>query len=323
MQNDAQNLSSGPLRLPRLPGRLPLPPGGPALITLAAYLALAGFALTTPGFLTAASIRSFTTTMSFAGCVAVGMTFITLSGNLMSFSLGVGLSVTTIVFVAMLDYGLWPAIAAALAFSALLNALQGWLVGYFRANPIIVSMAAAAIITGIATYLTDGRGLYILTTEAAVLKGNLGPVPGPLAALLLSTLTAQLLLGHSVIGRRILLAGSNARALLVAGCEPWKVVVWAYALAGVFTAVAAVLMAARYGSGDLQHGAGMDYAAISAVLVGGTAIQGGRGSFLRTFLGTLFIAVFQAVLVLRGFSTEWQQFAMGVLVLAVIILQRK
>ena len=90
---------------------------------------------------------------------------------------------------------------------------------------------------------------------------------------------------------------------------------------GLFTTVTAVLMASRYGSGDLQHGTGFEYQAISAVLVGGTAIQGGHGSVLRTFIGTILIAIFKAVLILRGFSTELQQLLIGVVVLLVIMLQ--
>lgn len=292
-------------------------------VTMLAVLVLAAFALATPGFLSMPAIRSLVTTVSFTGCVAIGMTFITLSGNLMSFSLGASLSAATLVFVATLGAGLWPALLAAVLFCAAMNAVQGWIVGYFRANPIIVTMASFAIITGVATALTGGRGLYIMTNVAASLKGDLGPIPGPFAAFAICALIAQLILSRTALGRRIVLTGTNPRAMLAMGAEPWKAVVWAYALAGLFTGVAAVLMAARYGSGDLQHGIGMEYSAIAAVLVGGTAIEGGRGSFLRTFLGALFIVVLQSVLVLRGFSTEWQRFGMGAIVLLVILLQRK
>ena len=292
-------------------------------IRIAAIGCLVLFAVTTPGFLSAPAIRSFLTTMSFVGCVAVGMSFITIGGSLMSFSLGVGLSATTIVFVAALPLGLWPAAGLAILFSCLLNGVQGLVVGYLRANPIIVTMASFALITGIATQITAGRGIYAFGTETAAFKGNLGPVPLPLAVFLGVVVTGQAILGHTRIGRQIILTGSNPRSVLAAGIEPWRPITWSFVLAGFFTAFAAILMAARYGSGDLQHGIGMEYHAISAVLVGGTAIHGGSGSILRTFFGTLIIAVFQAVLVLRGFSTELQHLALGVLVLLVIILQRK
>lgn len=293
------------------------------IIRLTVIISLLAFALTTPGFLSSLSIRSLLSTMSFVECVAVGMTFITLSGNIMSFSIGAGLSAATVIFVALLPYGLFTALVATVIFSAVINGIQGWIIGYFRANPIIVSMAGYSLIIGIMTYFTQGRGLYIQGGEAAFFKQNLGPIPGPFIGLVLAVIVAQLILTYTRVGKRIYLTGSNSKAALAAGFEPWKTIVWAYVLSGVFAAIAAILMASRYSSGDLQHGIGLEFGAISAVLVGGTLIQGGKGSVLHTLLGTLLIAIFQAVLVLRGFSTEIQQLALGVVVLVVIMLQWK
>lgn len=290
---------------------------------IAIVLALAAFALTTPGFLTEASLRSLLSAMSFVGCVAVSMTFITISGNIMSFSLGASLAASTIVFVATLPLGTWTSFTITLLFGAALNALQGWVIGYLRANPIIVSMAAFSLIIGIMSVITDGNGLYIMGTEAVIFKRNMGPVPGPLIAFLACAVVGQLILSFTNIGRTIMLSGSNPSALLAAGVEPWRSTTWAYSFAGMFTSVAAVLIASRYGSGDLLHGAGFEYSAISAVLVGGTMIQGGHGSVVRTVLGMLIIAILQAILVLRGFSTQYQHLTLGVVVLIVIVLQWK
>jgi ribose/xylose/arabinose/galactoside ABC-type transport system permease subunit len=82
-----------------------------------------------------------------------------------------------------------------------------------------------------------------------------------------------------------------------------------------------VLIAARYSSGDKQHGIGYDYHAISAVLLGGTAIQGGRGSVVHTLIGAFLLATMQGLLLLHGFSTQMQYLLTGVLVLGAIMLQ--
>ena len=290
-------------------------------VRIIAVLALLGWAIATPGFFSRTSLLALLTTVSFIGCVAVGMTFITLSGNIMSFSLGVTLSAATIVFVGSLPFGLLPAMVITLAFGAAISGVQGWIVGYFKANPVIVSMAAMALITGLATYLTGGRGIYPQGTEADVLKGQLGPVPGPLAALLLLTIVGQFVLSGTRLGRQIYLVGSNPRAARAAGIEPWRTVVFSYVAAGLFTAVSAVLIAARYSSGDMQHGIGYDYHAISAVLLGGTAIQGGRGSDVHTLAGAFLLATVQGLLLLHGFSTPMQYLLTGVLVLGAIMLQ--
>ncbi|MGE4238972.1 ABC transporter permease [Ramlibacter sp.] len=293
----------------------------PVLVRGIALLALFAWALATPGFFSKTSLLALLTTVAFIGCVAVGMTFITLTGNIMSFSLGVTLSAATMVFVAALPSGVLPAIALTLLFGGAVSGLQGWIVGYFRANPIIVSMAAMALITGAATWLSEGRGLYLEGGASDWLKGSVGPVPGPLAALLALTAAGQFVLSFTRLGRQIYLIGSNPRAARAAGIEPWPTIVFAYVTAGVFTAIAAVLIAARYGSGDMQHGIGYDYHAISAIVLGGTAIQGGRGSVVHTLVGALLLASVQGLLLLHGFSTAMQHLLTGLLVLFAILLQ--
>ena len=117
------------------------------------------------------------------------------------------------------------------------------------------------------------------------------------------------------------MVGSNWRAALAAGLEPARVVLGAYVAAGLCTALAGILMAARYSSGDMELGIGYDYSAISAVLVGGTAISGGEGSAIRSLAGAFIIAVCQGLLLLNGFSTQIQYLAIGIIVLLVIMLQ--
>ena len=305
--------------------RLPVPHSarGRVLVAIrfAALLALVAAAFATPGFFTTVSLFSLLNTTSFIGCVAVGMTFITLSGNIMSFALGVTLSTSGIVFMAALPLGLVPAIIVALAFGSALTAAQGLVIGYFRANPIIVSMAALALITGCATLITQGRGVYPEGDAAALLKGRVLGVPMPVAALILTVIVAQVVLAFTQFGRQLYMVGSNWRAALAAGLEPARVVLGAYVAAGLCTALAGVLMAARYSSGDMELGIGYDYSAISAVLVGGTAISGGEGSAIRSLAGAFIIAVCQGLLLLNGFSTQIQYLAIGIIVLLVIMLQ--
>jgi ribose/xylose/arabinose/galactoside ABC-type transport system permease subunit len=310
-----------------LPGvwRLPLPHSrrGQILVAIrfAAIVALVAIAATTPGFVTAVSLFSLVNTASFVGCVAVGMTFITLSGNIMSFALSVTLSTSGMVFMAALPLGLAGAMLVTFAFGAALTGIQGAAVGYFRANPIIVSMAALALITGGATLITQGQGIYPHGDAAAVLKGRILGIPMPLAALIVTVAAAQVVLSFTRFGRQLYMVGSNWRAALAAGLDPSRVVVGAYIAAGLCTALAGILMSARYSSGDLELGLGYDYSAISAVLVGGTAIAGGEGSAVRSLVGAFIIAICQVLLLLHGYSTEIQYLAIGVIVLFVIMLQ--
>ncbi len=307
------------------PWRVPLPHSrrGRVLVAIRfiAVAALLAVALATPGFFTAVSLFSLLNTTSFIGCVAVGMTFITLSGNILSFALGVTLSTSGIVFIAALPLGLAGAMIVAFAFGAVLTGIQGAVIGYFRANPIIVSMAALALITGGATLITQGHGVYPHGTAAAALQGRVFGVPMPLFAFIVTVVVAQFVLSFTRFGRQLYMVGSNWRAALAAGLDPARIVLGAYIAAGLCTALAGILMAARYSSGDMELGLGYDYHAISAVLVGGTAISGGEGSAIRSLVGAFIIAVCQVLLLLHGFSTQVQYLAIGVIVLLVIMLQ--
>jgi ribose/xylose/arabinose/galactoside ABC-type transport system permease subunit len=118
----------------------------------------------------------------------------------------------------------------------------------------------------------------------------------------------------------MVMVGSNPRAAVAAGIATARAVTVAYVIAGACSAMSGVLLAARYGSGDMELGTGYDYTAIAAVLVGGTSIQGGSGSVVRTLIGVTVIAIIEVVLLLRGFSQQLQYLITGVIVLAVIML---
>jgi ribose/xylose/arabinose/galactoside ABC-type transport system permease subunit len=290
------------------------------LIRLVGGAAIAIFALSTPGFTSPLSINSLLNAISFIGCVAVGMTFITITGNIMSLALGATVSASALIFLACLSLGIFPAFLVAILFGIVITAVQGALVGYIRANPLLVSIAALSLLIGGAALLTGGQRIYPGGEGLQVFKGRVAGIPIETLYFFAIVLIGQFILSWTRIGREMVMVGSNLRAAIAAGVNTAKAVTFAYALAGACSAVAGVLLAARYGSGDMELGAGYDYTAIAAVLVGGTAIGGGSGSVVRTLIGVTVIAVIATVLLLRGFSQQWQYLITGIIVLAVIML---
>jgi ribose/xylose/arabinose/galactoside ABC-type transport system permease subunit len=286
-------------------------------------LLLAGFAVFTPGFASAPSLLSLLTTVSFVGCVAVGMTLITISGNIMSFNLGATAGASAMIFILGMNAGgPLAGAAAALAVGGLINAAQGFLIGYVRANPIIVSIAAFALITGFGEAFAQRGTIYLAHPAAAAwLHFQLGVVPSEFVVFLGLTLLAQIMLGYTVFGRRVYMLGSSFRAAEAAGIRPWRTVTGVYLCAGLCAAVAGALLAIRYNAADMTYGVGYDYDAVAAVLVGGTLMRGGAGSAWRTLFGALFIAVVQILLLLRGFREEWQYLFSGLIVFIAVLLQ--
>jgi ribose/xylose/arabinose/galactoside ABC-type transport system permease subunit len=281
--------------------------------------------LTTPGFLASPSILSLLTTVSFIGCVAVGMTLITVSGNIMSFALGATVGTTAMVFIlAANQLGFGPGLLVGLMFGSLLTGLQGLLIGWVRANPIIISIAALALIYGVTQAFAEKGTIYADPgTFPALVKGKVAGVPIEFIVFVLSALIAQFILSFTRFGRNLFMVGSSFRAAEAIGIRTWRTITGAYLWAGFFTSLAGIMLAIRYDSANMDYGAAYDYDAIAAVLVGGTAISGGHGSALRTFAGAIVIAAVQVMLLLKGLRQEWQYLAAGLIVLAVIVLQAR
>jgi ribose transport system permease protein len=279
----------------------------------------------TPGFLAKPSILSFLTTVSFIGCVAIGMTLVTISGNIMSFALGATVGVTAMVFILAsnwlgFDFGL----VVGLLFGSLLTGLQGLMIGWVRANPIIVSIAALALIYGLTQAFAEKGTIYADPgIFPASVKGKVGGVPIEFIMFVLSALIAQFILWFTRFGRNLFMVGSSFRAAEAVGVNTWRTITGAYLWAGFFTSLAGIMLAVRYDAANMDYGVAYDYDAIAAVLVGGTAIGGGHGSAVRTFAGAMVIAAVQVMLLLRGLRQEWQYLAAGLIVLAVIILQAR
>lgn len=293
------------------------------VVVAVALICLAVLATLTPGFGSLPNLIALSGTISLIGCIAVGMTFVTLSGNIMSFSLGATCAATAMIVSHLSGLGLLMSIFAGIVFSMFVTGMQGWIIGYFRANPLIVSIAFLSLLLGIAQLVSNGQSIYVVGDSLDVFKQRVASVPVPAVVFVLVVVLGEAILRLTRFGQNVILVGSNQNAAIVAGIKVWRTVTGCYLIAGLFTGLSGVLVAARFGSGSMEFGVGYDYNAISAVLVGGTAIGGGSGSVLRTMIGVVVIAVLQSLLLLRGFDSQFQYLLIGLIVLAAIMLQAK
>jgi ribose/xylose/arabinose/galactoside ABC-type transport system permease subunit len=284
-------------------------------------IVLSVLALTTPGFVSTPSLYALINTAAFVGCIAVGMTFVTLSGNFLSFSLGATAGLSAITCAWLSQFGLAAALLGAVVLSMAINALQGFIIGFFRANSLIVTIAALALINGLAEMVTANQTIYVEGSALDPLKGRLLGIPIAGIAFLVCVILGQMVLRHTQFAQSVMMLGSNARAAMAAGVKTWCVTTWVYALAGLFSGISGILMAARYGAGTIEMGQGFDYSAIAGVLVGGTAIAGGQGSVTRSLIGVMVMAIISVVLLLRDFETQYQYLLTGIIVFIAILAQ--
>jgi len=260
--------------------------------------------VTTPRFVTVDNGLIIVRSASVIGIVAVGMTFVTISGNYFSLSLGETASFSAIAFAFMIseDWGVLVAIVLTLAIALAFGVLQGIVVAA-GANPIITTLGAGAALFGLAAVLTDNKTVRTGSNVADWLgRGRPFGIPNQTFAFVLLTIVAAIVLTKTPFGRRLTLVGANASAAMATGLRRGMVAVAAFAIASVGAGLAGMFTAAQVGQGITDQFPELNINAIAAVLVGGTVLSGGEGSMFRTALGAVFIAGLDNLLVIRGYS---------------------
>jgi ribose/xylose/arabinose/galactoside ABC-type transport system permease subunit len=273
----------------------------------------------TQRFLSLDNARAILASTASVGITAIGATLVMIAGSAVSLAVSQTATVVAMIFLSSQQFGLPIAIVLATLCGAVITALQGAAIGYWSANPIVLTIAAGFAIGGITIWISGGATVY--PKVVAFRSLNSTPLRLPVAVYVLLAIAAltELLLRRTTAGRQMYLIGENPAAARAAGLPVGRVIVIAWALFGVCIAVTGVFLASFNTSANAELGGTLSLDVIAAVLVGGTAIGGGRGSALRTLGGALLISVISDLLLLRGFSSGVQLLAKGVLVLLVVI----
>jgi ribose/xylose/arabinose/galactoside ABC-type transport system permease subunit len=283
-------------------------------------VALVPVAVTTDRFLTLDNARAILASAALVGITAMGATLVMIAGSVVSLAASQTATVVAMVFLATQDLGLIVATLLGLLCGIVITAVQGMAIGYWEANPIVLTIAAGFAIGGGAIWFSGGTPVYAADDGYDLLNST--PLGLPLAVYVLLALAAlaQWILRRTAAGRQMYLVGDNRAAARAAGLPVGRVMVLAWAFFGMCLAVTGVFLASFNTSATTNLGGTLTLDAIAAVLVGGTAITGGKGSALRTLGGAVLISVIADVLLIRGYSTGVQILAKGVLVLAVVVL---
>jgi ribose/xylose/arabinose/galactoside ABC-type transport system permease subunit len=276
---------------------------------------------TIDNFASAPNLHAIMYSMAAVGIAAVGMAFITLSGNLFMLSMGATAAVSTIIFASTLHFGIGAALLAVACAGGLIGLAQGIAVGVAGANPIIATIAMASIITGIGSLYSGGQTVVGAGDASWLGVGNfLGIVPNQIVLFLLVAVLAELVVERTRFGRELRLIGMNFEAAHIAGFRIPQVLIIAFVIAGIAAALSGGLLASQSAQGNLKLGAGLDFDAIAAVLVGGVSIKGGRGRISDAAFGALFLAVVSNILLVKGLAFEVQLVVKGLVVVVSVIL---
>lgn len=321
-------LSGGGLAIPEAGApalrRSPLLPSGTVLtgIILLVALVVVGTVLT-PGFLVPENLLTIGALGMLLVVASCGQTLVVVSG-----SGGIDLSVGSVISLAAVlgsqfmmgnNALLVPAGLAVLLVGGALGALSGAGIWYLRIPPLVMTLGMAGIADGLALVVTQGQPRGSASAILAFLgSGHVLGVPVLLPLGLFIALASQLLLTSTGYGRMLLLVGSNRQAAATARIPVGTVVVGTYALSGLYSALAGLVLLGYTVTSYLNTGSPYTLPSIAAVVVGGTPLLGGQGSLGNTVLGALIITVINTILVGLHMAQGGREVVDGAILLAVL-----
>ncbi len=273
-------------------------------------------------FLTVKNFMNIGLYAAIVGCVSCSVTFINISGMI---DISVGSQVATVGMVAALCSGAgmhWTAVVLIALLSGILQgAINGFLVTVFKLNAFITTIATMQSFRGLAYLLSDGMSLTISDSAYKFIgRGYVLGIPMSLLIMIVSFLTFHFIAKYTVFGRNIYMIGGNPQASFLSGIQVNRLRFELYLLNGFMAGVSGVILSAQTGAGIPNAAANYNMTALSAVILGGAALTGGKGTILGTFLGSMVLAILQNGMNMMSVGSYYQDIIIGlVLIIAVSI----
>lgn len=314
-------------------------PRARALLALAGMVVLGCIFNAGGAFFRWSTHRDMLREISVTGILACGMTLVIIAG-------GIDLAVGSVMALAAVGFALFTmplgvsaviAVLAVIAMGAAAGVTSGALIARFRIQPFIVTLAMMVFARGLAKEIASGKKV---TNAFVGPDGAMITVPHPRVFGLIDTrilgdnvsivtvvfigcvaLTA-LILARLRLGRHLYATGGNMEAARLAGVPVKRATILAYAISGIFAAIAGICQAAQETQGDPETGMGYELDAIAMVVIGGTSLSGGRGGVSLTLIGALTIGTLRKILSINAFSTETRLMLTGAIIIGAVLFQR-
>jgi ribose/xylose/arabinose/galactoside ABC-type transport system permease subunit len=278
-------------------------------------------------FATGFNLSSFTGDTAKYGLVALGMTFVIMTGGI-DLSVGSVVALGGVVAIMVSEYGLLPGLLAGTAAGAAVGGLNGFLITKLRLQPFIATLATLLAVRGLALTLAGTRAAVAAPGDFQKLGSwSLLGLPVAAWAMVFAFLVGAGVLNYTAWGRRVLAIGGNVDAARLMGLPVARTTFSVYVLSGALAGCAGVFLGSQNGSVDTAAGQGWELTAIAAVVVGGTLLTGGVGSVLSSLVGVLLLQLIFNLIVFengKGFiniSSFWESVIRGAFLLVVVLLQ--
>jgi len=297
----------------------------PSALLFLVMLGLGAYILSTNDkYLSAFNISSMLLLATALGFIALGQTIALLTGGL-DLSVGplAGLLVVVISFFATDGFtvgSLLLGFLAMMAVSMAVGFVNGALIRFVRFTAVAATLGTYIALQGFSFVLRDAPDGFINTDITAAITYKLGPIPVAFIALVIAAVVMEWLLRSRPWGWRLRAVGSEEEAARRVGVPTNRNVIVGYMLTSFFTFFGAIMLMAQLGIGDPSQGIGYTLSSITAVVLGGTSLLGGRGSFIGTLFGSLLLVQVLNATVFLGLDQTWQYILQGLMILIAAIV---
>ena len=268
-------------------------------------------------FLTVRNFLNIGLYAAIVGCISCSVTFINISGNI---DLSVGSQIAVVGMVAALvsraGASWYVTILACLGAGLLCGVINGFFITVLKLNAFITTIATMQALSGLAYVLSDGMSLPIADPQYIFVgRGYVLGLPMSLIIMLVAYLIFHWISKYTVFGRSVYMIGGNAQASFLAGIKVNRMKFLLYLLNGLMAGVAGILLSAQTGAGIPSAAATYNMTALSAVILGGAALTGGKGTIFGTFLGSMVLAILNNGMTLLNVGSYWQSIVIGLVLL--------
>ena len=280
------------------------------------------FSFTSEHFLSPYNITSLLTNISYSGIAAIVLTLVMISRGL-DISIGGVIGLTTVVVSALYSQSdplpIWLILTIGLGVGAVVGLINGWCITVLDMDPIITTLGAMAITRGLAYVISDSQSILMFEeTTDFISNGVIFNVPIPIILFALTAIIFSIILHKSKFGRSIYAIGANEVSASLSGISVNKTKMILYVLTGIAASVSGIILLGQTSVGMPQHGIGAELEVITAVLLGGTALSGGKGTIYGTIAGVLILGVLFNGLTISGVRYVHLQIFQGLLLLVAV-----
>ncbi|WP_304681953.1 ABC transporter permease subunit [uncultured Clostridium sp.] len=296
------------------------------------YKSLIGLALlcviitfVSPAFMTLSNITNVFTQVSTNAIIAVGMTFVILTGGIdLSVGSTVAISGAFAASIIKSTNNVFLAIIVAGIVGIVIGLINGLLISKGKLQAFIATLATMTIFRGVTLVFTNGTPISKLSESFVNIgNGKLGFIPIPVVITVIVFIIAVYVLTQTRFGRYLYALGGNEDSARLSGINTNKIKTLVYVISGFASSIAGVIIASRIGSASPNAGTGFELDAIAAVVIGGTSLAGGEGRITGTLIGALIIGVLNNGLNLMNISPFYQSIVKGLVILIAVLLDKK